>query len=146
MAAAGVIADVLVVLHFAFIVFVVLGGLLVWRWRRVAWLHVPAALWGAAIEFVSGVCPLTPLENQWRVQAGESGYPHSFIEQYLAPLIYPAGLTPSGADLPWRRCIIDKYGNLRVPAISSAVSRTSGDFGLLRLNREIVVVFEGFTV
>ena len=95
MAAAGVLADVLVVLHFAFIVFVVLGGLLVWRWHRVAWLHVPAALWGAVIEFVSGVCPLTPLENQWRVQAGESGYPHSFIEQYLAPLIYPAGLTPS---------------------------------------------------
>ena len=94
MVAAGVFADVLVVLHFAFIVFVVLGGLLVWRWRWVAWLHVPAALWGAAIEFVSGVCPLTPLESQWRVQAGESGYPHSFIEQYLAPLIYPAGLTP----------------------------------------------------
>ena len=95
MVAAGVFADVLVVLHFAFIVFVVLGGLLVWRWRWVAWLHVPAVLWGAAIEFVGGVCPLTPLENQWRVQAGESGYPHSFIEQYLAPLIYPAGLTPS---------------------------------------------------
>ncbi len=95
MVAAGVLADVLVVLHFAFIVFVVFGGVLVWRWRWVAWLHVPAALWGAAIEFVSGVCPLTPLENQWRVQAGESGYPHSFIEQYLTPLIYPVGLTPS---------------------------------------------------
>jgi hypothetical protein len=95
MVAAGLLANVMVVLHFAFIVFVVLGGFLVWRWRWVAWLHVPAALWGAAIEFVGGVCPLTPLENQWRMQAGEAGYSNSFIEQYLASLIYPAGLTPS---------------------------------------------------
>ncbi len=95
MVAADVLADALVVLHFSFIVFVVLGGLLVWRWHWVAWLHVPALLWGAAIECVSGVCPLTPLENQWRIQAGESGYPHGFIEQYLTPLIYPAGLTAS---------------------------------------------------
>ena len=94
-AAAGVLADLLLVLHLAFIVFVVLGGVLVWRWRWVAWLHLPAVVWGAAIEFVSGVCPLTPMENRLREQAGELGYPHSFIEQYLAPLIYPGSLTPS---------------------------------------------------
>ncbi len=95
MTAAGVLADAVLLLHLAFIVFVLLGGLLVWRWRWLAWLHLPAVVWGAAIEFLSGVCPLTPLENRLREQAGEAGYAHSFIEHYLAPIIYPAGLVPA---------------------------------------------------
>jgi hypothetical protein len=88
-----VAADMVVLIHAAFIVFVVAGGMLVLRWPRVAWVHLPAALWGAAIEMVGGACPLTPLENALRRAAGESGYAGGFVEHYLLPLIYPAALT-----------------------------------------------------
>lgn len=88
-----VLADLVLVAHAAFVAFVVLGGLLVLRWPRVAWLHVPAALWGAAIEFTGLVCPLTPLENHWRHLAGEQGYPGGFIEHYILSALYPEGLT-----------------------------------------------------
>ena len=87
-------ADLLVVLHFAFILFVIFGGLSVLRLRWMAWLHVPAAVWGALIEFMGWTCPLTPLENRLRRMAGEAGYTHGFIEEYIAPLVYPLGLTP----------------------------------------------------
>lgn len=90
----GLAADLLVVLHFTFILFVVLGGLLVLRWRWVVWLHLPAAVWGALIEFMGWTCPLTPLENSLRRMAGEAGYTQGFIEEYIAPVIYPLGLTP----------------------------------------------------
>jgi hypothetical protein len=89
----GLLADVLVVVHFGFVVFVVLGGLLVLRWPAVVWLHLPAAVWGAWIEIAGWICPLTPLENRLRVEAGESGYQTSFVEQYILPVLYPAGLT-----------------------------------------------------
>ena len=89
-----VLADLVVVLHGLFILFVVLGGLLVLRWPLLAWVHIPCAVWGAWIEFSGGICPLTPLENQLRRQAGEAGYAGGFIEHYLIPLIYPPGLTP----------------------------------------------------
>lgn len=85
-------ADLLVAVHFAFILFVILGGLLVLRWRWMVWLHLPAAAWGALIEFMSWPCPLTPLENRLRVAAGQAGYAHSFIEEYIQPIVYPAGL------------------------------------------------------
>lgn len=85
-------ADILVFLHLGFIVFVGLGGFLCLRWKRVAWLHVPAACWGAAIEFRRGVCPLTPLEQRLRVAAGDAGYSGGFIEHHLIPIIYPSGL------------------------------------------------------
>ncbi|HXV39531.1 MAG TPA: DUF2784 domain-containing protein [Steroidobacteraceae bacterium] len=88
-----ILADAVLVAHLAFILFVVLGGLLVLRWPRLAWLHVPVVLWGAAIEFFGWICPLTPLEKWLRVLGGESGYPGGFIAHYLLPLIYPAGLT-----------------------------------------------------
>lgn len=86
-------ADLLVVVHFAFICFVVLGGLLVLRWPRLAFIHIPAATWGALVEFMGWLCPLTPLEQHFRAAAGEAGYTGSFIEQYLVPVIYPADLT-----------------------------------------------------
>jgi len=87
------LADAVLILHFAFIAFVVLGGLLVLRWPRLAWFHLPAAAWGAGIAFIGGICPLTPLENHLRALGGESGYSGGFIHHYLTSLIYPSGLT-----------------------------------------------------
>lgn len=90
----ALLADLVLVLHAAFILFVVLGGLLV-AWRRsFAWLHIPAAVWGVLIEFLGWVCPLTYLENDLRNAAGDGGYSGGFIDHYLAPLVYPAALTP----------------------------------------------------
>lgn len=86
-------ADVIVALHFAFVVFVVLGGLLVLRWPRVAWLHVPAVIWGALVEFTGWICPLTPLENRLRRAAGETGYQGDFIAHHILPVLYPNGLS-----------------------------------------------------
>ena len=85
-------ADMLVVVHTLFVLFVVLGGLLVLRWPRVAWLHLPAAVWGALIEFTGCICPLTPLEKSLRSVGGEAGYAGGFINHYLVPLLYPSGL------------------------------------------------------
>jgi hypothetical protein len=89
----GLLAALLVVAHLAFIVFVVLGGLLALRWPRLAWLHLPAVAWAAYIEVTGGVCPLTPLENQWRARAGLNAYSGDFIAQYVFPAMYPEGLT-----------------------------------------------------
>ena len=89
----AIAADGVVLLHFAFVLFAVLGGLLVPRFRALAWLHPPAVLWAALVEFAGWSCPLTPLENQLRRSAGSRGYAGGFIEHYLLPLIYPAGLT-----------------------------------------------------
>lgn len=86
-------ADAVLVAHLAFVAFVVLGGLLVLRWRGVAWLHLPAAAWGALIEFAGLPCPLTPLEKWLRVRGGEAGYEGGFIEHYVTSLLYPEGLT-----------------------------------------------------
>lgn len=87
------LADGVLLLHLAFILFVVLGGLLLPRWPRLVWLHLPAASWGALIEFRGWICPLTPLENHLRHLAGEAGYTGDFIAHYLLPVIYPHGLT-----------------------------------------------------
>lgn len=87
------LADLVVVLHCGFVLFVVLGGLLALRWPRAAWLHIPAALWGAGIEFAAGICPLTPLENHLRRLGGEAGYSGGFVEHYVLPVLYPDGLT-----------------------------------------------------
>lgn len=88
-----ILANLVVVLHFSFVLFVGLGGLLVIRWRRWAWIHVPAFLWGVLISFQGWVCPLTPLENWFRMRGGESGYATSFIEHTIIPVLYPAQLT-----------------------------------------------------
>jgi hypothetical protein len=83
-----------VVVHALFIVFIVLGGFLAWRWHWVALAHVPCAVWGVLIEYNGWICPLTPLESSLRIRAGQQGYSGGFIEHYLLPAIYPAGLTP----------------------------------------------------
>ena len=88
-----VLADAVLVLHLAFITFVVLGGWLVLRWPRLAWLHLPAVAWGVWVSLAGRVCPLTPLENRLRALGGEAGYSGDFIEHYLTSLIYPANLT-----------------------------------------------------
>lgn len=89
----SVLADVVLLFHGLFVVFVVVGGLLVLRRRWVAWLHVPCALWGAWVEVAGWVCPLTPLENRFRRMAGEAGYEGGFIERYVTAALYPEGLT-----------------------------------------------------
>jgi hypothetical protein len=88
-----VLADATVLLHLAFVVFVVLGGLLVLRWPRVVWLHLPAAAWGAWVELSGSVCPLTPLENWLRTREGGSAYAGSFVEHHLLPVLYPASFS-----------------------------------------------------
>ena len=87
------LADGVVVLHLAFIAFVLAGGFLVARHAVLAWLHLPAVVWVAWLELTGALCPLTPLENLLRGRAGQSGYAGGFIEHYLIPVIYPAGLT-----------------------------------------------------
>jgi hypothetical protein len=89
------LADVVVLAHTAFVGFVVLGGFLAWRWNWLAWLHLPCAVWGAVIEYQGWVCPLTPLENALRRRAGLEGYAGGFVEHYVLPTLYPAGLTRS---------------------------------------------------
>jgi Protein of Unknown function (DUF2784) len=89
----GYLADLTVALHFIFVLFVVFGGLLVLRWPRVAYLHLPIAVYGALIEFFGWVCPLTPLEKRLRANAGLEGYEGGFVEHYILPVLYPSGLT-----------------------------------------------------
>lgn len=88
------LADVVIIVHLAFIVFVIAGGLLLLRWPRLVWLHVPAASWGAAAELMGWTCPLTPLENYFRTRGGVAAYQDDFIAHYLLGVIYPEGLTP----------------------------------------------------
>jgi hypothetical protein len=94
-----ILADLTLGLHLGFIAFVPLGGLLaLWR-PRIAWIHLPAALWGALITFIGWTCPLTPVENWFRELGGQEGYTGGFIEHYLVPIIYPQGLGPSAWTL-----------------------------------------------
>ena len=87
------LADLVLIVHLAFVVFVLCGGLLVLKWRRIAWLHLPAVVWGAVVEFTGWICPLTPLENWLRALGGEATYRSDFIAQYLLPVLYPEDLT-----------------------------------------------------
>ena len=89
------LADIILVAHFAFIVFVLAGGLLLLRWPRLVWLHLPAVVWVVCAELAGWVCPLTPLENYFRALGGGYAYQGDFIGHYLLPLVYPAGLTPA---------------------------------------------------
>ena len=87
------LADLVVVIHLLFVFFVMLGGLLVLRWRIFAWIHIPAVFWAVLIEFSGWICPLTPLENHLRIKGGSSGYATGFVEHYIIPLLYPSQLT-----------------------------------------------------
>jgi Protein of Unknown function (DUF2784) len=87
------LAEFIVCVHIAFIAFAVLGGLLVLRWPRIVMIHLSTFVWAAYVEFSGRICPLTPLENHFRVLAGEAGYGTGFIEHYALPLIYPSDLT-----------------------------------------------------
>ncbi len=87
------LADLVLVLHLGFIVFVVAGGLLALRWGWAPLVHLPAALWGVFVEVSGRVCPLTPLENALRRAAGASGYSGGFMEHYLVPVVYPSALS-----------------------------------------------------
>ena len=88
-----VAAELLVLVHLGFIVFVVAGGLTAFKWPWMAFVHLPAAVWGAIIEYRGWICPLTPWENQLRQLAGQDGYAEGFIEHYLLQIVYPPGLT-----------------------------------------------------
>ena len=92
------LADLVMLIHFLFVVFALLGGILAFKWEKLIWLHLPTLFWGTFIEFSSGICPLTPLEIQLRRLAGADLYQGGFISYYLVPLIYPPGLTP---DTQW---------------------------------------------
>ena len=107
-------ADLVLVTHFTFVLFVILGGVLVVRWPRLGWVHVPVALYGAVIEFLGFVCPLTPLEIWLRHRGGEAGYAGGFIEHYITATLYPAGLTR-------RIQVVLGIGVLLVNAIAYAV-------------------------
>lgn len=87
------LAELVVGLHFAFVLFVLFGGLLALWWPWVAWVHLPAAIWGVLIELAGWVCPLTPLEKWLRREGGLAGYAGGFVEHYILPVLYPAGLT-----------------------------------------------------
>jgi hypothetical protein len=87
------LADLVVLLHACFVLFVMLGGFLVLWKSYLAWYHLPAVIWGAGIEFLGWVCPLTPLENILRDRGGEAGYSTGFVEHYIVPVLYPAALT-----------------------------------------------------
>jgi len=88
-----ILADLVVLAHFGFIVFVLLGGLLAFRWQWIPWLHIPALAWGGFVELTGRICPLTPLENSLRRAGGLTDYSQSFIERYVVPVVYPEELT-----------------------------------------------------
>lgn len=95
----GLLADFVVIVHLSFVLFVILGGLLVLKWPWMIWVHIPAVVWGTIIEIIGGICPLTPLENWLRKLGGNNGYESGFIDHYVAPLLYPTHLTREGQIL-----------------------------------------------
>ena len=89
----GILADLVVIAHFVFVLFAIFGGFLVLKWGHCAWIHLPVVLWAAGIEFGGWICPLTPLENWLRGKSGAIGYDSGFVEHYILPLLYPTALT-----------------------------------------------------
>ena len=89
----GIFADIVVLIHLGFVIFAVLGGVLIIWWRWITWLHVPAFLWAVWIETTGGICPLTHLEHWLRLKEGQGGYRGDFVSNYIMPILYPTGLT-----------------------------------------------------
>ena len=108
-------ADLVVVVHLAFILFVMFGGLLVWKWPKMAWLPLPAVAWGAFVEFTGSVCPLTPLENRLRAAHDGGAYGDSFIQHYVVPLVYPPGMTASTVNSADRYPVPNRVNCRRIP-------------------------------
>ena len=121
----SILADAVMLLHVAFVLFVVLGGLLVLRYPWVAVAHVPAFLWGAYIELTGGFCPLTGVENRLRQSAGEGGYDAGFIEHYIYPVLYPPGL--SRTTQLWLAAIVLGLNGLIYAWIVLCYRRTNQD-------------------
>lgn len=92
-ATARIFADLTVIFHFSFVIFVLFGALLLLRWHKLIWLHLPCVTWGILVEFMGWYCPLTPLENYFRDKAGLELYSGDFVMQYIMPILYPQGLT-----------------------------------------------------
>jgi Protein of Unknown function (DUF2784) len=89
----SILTNIVLVLHFGFVLFVLFGGLLILKWPKVIWLHLPAVSWGAVIEFTGWICPLTPLEHWLRTRGGESSPAGDFVARYLLSILYPEALT-----------------------------------------------------
>lgn len=87
------LADLVVIIHLTFVLFSVAGALLVIGWRKIFYLHLPAAVWAAWIEFSGKICPLTPLEKWLRIKGGDAGYSGDFVGHYILSILYPSGLT-----------------------------------------------------
>ena len=79
--------------HLCFVVFVLVGGFLAWRWRPILFAHLPALTCGIYVEWSGRICPLTPIENSLRAAAGLAPYSGDFVARYLFPMLYPQGLT-----------------------------------------------------
>jgi len=90
---AAIAADSIVVVHFTFVLFVVLGGALLLWWKKLVWIHLPSVFWGVVVEFTGWICPLTPYENALRAQAGLEMYDGDFVMRYIMPILYPEDLT-----------------------------------------------------
>ena len=89
-----IIASILVLIHGLFILYVLFGAFLNFKWPKMIWIHLPMVIWGALVEYMHWICPLTPLENYFRQKARTGVYEGDFIDQYIIPLIYPENLTP----------------------------------------------------
>jgi Protein of Unknown function (DUF2784) len=127
------LADLVVVVHLAFVLFVAVGGLLVWRWPRLMWCHLPAVAWGIAIITIGFTCPLTPIEHYLRGRAGQQGHNGGFVDRYVEGVIYPAGLTPLVRGLIAAAVVVGYAGAVRsglrprtVPASSRRSVRAQG--------------------
>jgi len=125
-------AQVVLLLHFAFVLFVVFGGLLVLRYPRVAWWHLPMFVWGSVVNLAGWVCPLTPLENYFLRLAGQAGYTGGFVERYIAPVIYPGGMTReialvAGVSLPAWNLLVYGFILWRRRRLRQRLSSTHGE-------------------
>jgi hypothetical protein len=117
------LADLILALHFAFLLFVSVGGLAVLRWPRLSFLHLPCLLYGAAIELVGWVCPLTPLEQRLRLLAGQDGYRGGFIEHYVGRVVYPSGWE---AMHVWLGLALVAFNILVYGLLARRLARTAG--------------------
>jgi hypothetical protein len=120
------LADLVVVVHLAFILLVAVGGLLVWRWPWLMRLHAPAVAWGTAIITIGFTCPLTPLEKELRRRAGEQGYRGGFVDHYIEGVIYPGTLAPVARALIAAVIVVGYAGAMRTLRRRAAVGLASG--------------------